>query len=176
MAKQQTLPFGPPKKTAPGRRSLKLIAEFNDIGFAIGWKMTVWKCFRDALDIKYTSRKENGKTVKRWTQGKAYSFSAGDIIYDTPRTHLESCKYWANAIWDIDQAFQIIEAQPAELKEENGEKILTPGFVKFEILTKNADQTTLDRKDVAGCTQAEFIEILKTGEIKDQFYIFKKDN
>lgn len=55
-------------KAPKEKRSLKLIADFNDKGYAEGWFFTVSKAFKNELDIKYTQRMEpvldeNGKQI-----------------------------------------------------------------------------------------------------------------
>ena len=163
--KQQLLPFAKADSAGKEKRSTTLIADF-ETGFAKKWEMAVGEWFRDALDIKYTSRKVNGKTKKMWTQGGAYSFDTGDVIYDSKGGY---SAIWSDAIKQISKAFQIIEASPAEYKEEEGgKKKLTPGRVRFQVLMPDQQKKGLIKLDVVSCSQAEFVNILKEGVISDK--------
>ena len=67
------------------------------------WFMHVPKCFNDALDIRQTLRKADGKTVTVWTQGGVFAFKVGDMIYDTARAYDE----WAQALQHIKLCVQV---------------------------------------------------------------------
>jgi hypothetical protein len=61
-------------------RSLAIDPEFDEHGFAIGWHFAVPAAFKDCLDIRRTERKEDGKTVLRWTQGPFYCFATPNQV------------------------------------------------------------------------------------------------
>lgn len=63
------------------KRSSNLIAEFID-GFAVGWQFAIPDGFKDALDIKLTSKVENKSSQKKWTQGKGFEFKTGDLLFN----------------------------------------------------------------------------------------------
>lgn len=61
-------------------RRATLIALFAD-GFAAGWKFSIPESFREALDIKLTPTVYNESVFDSWTQGHAFSFARGTMIY-----------------------------------------------------------------------------------------------
>jgi len=76
-----------------------------------GWHMYVPHCFNDALDIKLTERvKEKVKNCV-WTQGSMFSFSTGDILYDTPAA------YGSWNLENIKRCVQIKAAVPCTISE-----------------------------------------------------------
>lgn len=163
--KQQLLPFAKTDPAGKEKRSTKLIADFES-GFAKGWEMAVGEWFREALDIKLTDRVNNGRKKKVWTQGKAYSFDTGDVVYDSMGGY---SAIWSDAIKNINILLQVIDATPAEYKEEEGgKKKLTPGRVRFQVLMPDHQKKGLIKHDVVSCTQAEFVNILKKGTIQDK--------
>lgn len=62
------------------KRSSALIATFRD-GYAAGWAFAIKECFKEALDIKYTSIKRKKTEIKIWTQGTSFSFKSGSIFF-----------------------------------------------------------------------------------------------
>lgn len=132
-------------------RKLALLADFED-GYAKGWYFAVQTAFRDQLDIRYTERVENKKTVMRWTQGDLYAFDIGHIIYQDPAAHLVE----GNALKQPCILCQVVSAIPNKY-DENGNFI--DGYVHFELYqnyTKVATHQT---------TQNNFVEYLKTGTL-----------
>ena len=80
------------------------LADFST-DYAKGWHMAVGTYFRDALEIKQTPKvTEESKTVI-WTQGGTFSFSQGDILYDTPLAYQQ----WDAALQHIQTAYQVLE-------------------------------------------------------------------
>ncbi len=53
-------------------------------------------------------------SVMKWTQGGVFSFSPGDIVYDTPRAY----QRWDKAIENICMAYQILQAIPSRPRKE----------------------------------------------------------
>ena len=141
------------------RRSKILITQFpdrtdaNQRQFAPGWKFAVHDSFKDSLDIKLTDviKKGTKEKTKTWTQGKYYSFSEGDIIYDSPDGYLEK----GNTYPDFKILLQVMVAAPASLN--------VFGFVRFQLFRKNSGSEIIKRETVYNCTQFEFVRLLKTG-------------
>jgi len=160
------------------KRSLKLITDFVN-GYADGWYFAIGEYFKDALDIKYTERREpflingirqyeiverNGikrkkllsKTVMRWTQGKCFSFAEGHILYDTPKAYLE----WKEALNHIKLACFIIRAVPSGT---NGDGVFSGGSVTFQLSKPNEQKDGLETIGQYHLSQDEFIHFLKSG-------------
>lgn len=137
----------------------------NDIGvcfvdgFAQGWAFALPESFRSSLDIKWAPRVVNKTTEYQWVQGDYYSFSRGDIIYDTPLAYQNT---WAEALTHIKRLVQITKATPAALI--NGE--YSPGFVEFKKFKPNTEATGIDVAGSFSCTQVEFVTFLKFGTLK----------
>jgi len=64
------------------KRSEILIAQFVD-GFALGWAFAVPEAFREALDIRMTTKMMCKKEIRIWTQGMSFSFKEGDTIHNS---------------------------------------------------------------------------------------------
>lgn len=76
----------------PQKRSSALIAIFQN-GYATGWAFAVKECFREALDIKYTSIKRKKTEIKIWTQGTAFSFKRGSVFFSHADAYSNHEKY-----------------------------------------------------------------------------------
>lgn len=87
------------------KRSTKLISDFRD-GYTKGWAFCLPASFRDALDIKLTTRVLKGKKTLVWTQGKDFAFRRGDIIYDGRPAYKMS---WSKGVKLVDFALQVTE-------------------------------------------------------------------
>lgn len=86
------------------RRNAALIAIFHD-GYAAGWVFAVKECYRDALDIKYTSIKRKKREMKIWTQGTSFSFKRGSVFF----SHREAYSNWESFLSKPDAiALQIV--------------------------------------------------------------------
>lgn len=162
------------------KRSLELIASFAN-GYINGWYFAVGECFKDALDIKLTERREPfiidgirqyeiteknsvkkkkplSKTVMRWTQGMCYSFAEGHILYDTPKAYLE----WKDALKYINMACFIVRATPSGI---NGDGLFTNGSVTFKLAKPNDARDELRIIGQYHLNQKEFVQFLKDGKI-----------
>lgn len=64
------------------KRSDILIAQFVD-GFALGWAFPLPEAFREALDIRMTTKKICKKEIQIWTQGMSFSFKEGDTVHNS---------------------------------------------------------------------------------------------
>ena len=89
-------------------RMENLLADFTT-DYAKGWHMAVGTYFRDALDIKQTPKVTQDSKTVIWTQGGAFSFSQGDVLYDTPLAYQQ----WDNALQHIRAAYQVLEGTPS---------------------------------------------------------------
>lgn len=144
---------------------MNLIAQFND-GYAKGWKMAVDEWFKEALDIRLTNRMMNGKKKKQWTQGQCYNFQKGDFLTDNKDT---KGLIWRDAVKKINIALQVNASSPAAFfKDDDGQKKYSAGNVTFIIFKPDKSKTRLVHTDVANCSQVEFVQILKTGNIPDE--------
>lgn len=93
-------------------------------GFAAGWFFAVPESFKDALDIRLTQRVFDKTTETLWTQGKLYSFSHGDVFYDTPQAY--NTETWSSALPHIGLCVQIEKAVPSAVIETKSYKTATP--------------------------------------------------
>ncbi len=173
------------------KRSNVLIAYFVE-GFAIGWKMAVPESFKEALDIKLTSRVLSEKTEMIWTQGPIYNFHEGDTFYDTKLAYQE----WGEALKHLKLCVQIqsvsssgyitsetIETKDKELdvihqkgqakpKEDKLDGLIIKkqrlkyGNVKFKVYRPNEEKTATKECEVIECTQDNFVAFLQTGIIR----------
>lgn len=111
------------------QRSTKLIADFRN-GYVEGWTMLVSEAFREALDIKMTSRTSGGTKEQVWTQGSRYNFKANDLLYSAcPDVYT---KQWSDGVKSVNFAVEVLAASPAS-SGVNGTK-RSPGFVRINIL------------------------------------------
>ncbi len=176
------------KKTLEGytdKRSIVTNPIFSN-GYAVGWKFAVPESFKDALDIKLTTRKEKGKSLSVLAQGKNYSFSTNDTIYDTPKAY----KVWKEAIKEFNYCIEIQEAMASETiqtKEfktehpisflEDGKKTdkqmafvfkrtrTSNGYVKFRLLKPDQTKTKLVLYGTYETDQEKFVCFLQTGKL-----------
>lgn len=139
-----------------GRR-LHLIASFVN-GFAENWYFAVRDCFKDELDIKFTERKENGKTIKRWTQGQGFDFKEGHVIYDTPDAYLT----WGEALKRISLVCEVLRGMPNKTKNA---KNIEDGWVTFKLSKPNKDKTNIETISQHTISQDEFVQYLKSGQL-----------
>ncbi len=120
-------------------RTPELIADFkcpspeSKMLFADGWAMAVGSWYRDQLDIFQTERVINKKPFQVWTQGPCFSFSANQVIHDTPIAH--TTQYWQDAVPFLNTTIKITAATPNSLIDTEKGKKFSEGFVHFDILT-----------------------------------------
>ena len=165
------------------QRALELIAEFKN-GYAVGWHFAVGECFKDQLDIKQTERMEtligkdgkpkqdkNGKPKMKehkvsklvWTQGNQFTFSQGDIFYDTPKAYELK---WGDALKVIGKCCRVIEATPDTAIDKELEDV-SPGTVTFTVTVPKKDGSGLEEEgERFELSQGDFVEFLKTGKIR----------
>lgn len=167
------------------KRSIIINPIFSN-GYAVGWKFPIPEAFKDALDIKLTTRKEKGKSLSVFTQGKNYAFSANDTIYDTPKAY----KIWKEALREFNYCVEIQEAVPSENiqtkefkiehptsfledgKESNKQKkfVFTKtrtsnGYIKFKLLKPDQAKEKLVLHGVYETDQEKFVSFLQTGKL-----------
>lgn len=122
------------------------------------WFACVPSCFNAALDISQTQRVTNGQKQLVWTQGSAFAFKKGDILYDSKSGYQE----WSVALRTMKTCIQIKEAKDASPAHDDTSR--NPGFVSFSILepTRSRDNVVeVSRHDM---TQDQFVNFLITGE------------
>jgi len=154
-------------------RMERLLADFDKgNGFADGWQMAVGECFRDSLDIKIKPIKPtdeatdeaanevvSDESVLKWTQGGTFSFSPGDIVYDTPRAY----QRWNTALKNICVAYQILEAAPSRPRKEVTYLKKNTSFTGS--LTGGQTKANLDRRtEVVRATPSDWTEEKKIVE------------
>lgn len=133
--------------------------------------MCVPSCFNNALDIRQTLRKKDGKESLIWTQGSAFSFKPGDTIYHTPKAYSE----WSEAVRHLClciQVHQATDASPEKSIADGGTVPRNPGVVRFSILTSNDHKTAVVKRGDAELTQDEFVRLLirgPDGELERRF-------
>jgi hypothetical protein len=123
-----------------------------------GWYMHVPTCFNNALDLRQTPRKVDGKTETVWTQGSVFSFKPGDTIYDTPKAY----SVWAEAVQTIRLCVQVKSAIDATSPQPSVPR--SPGSVEFDVLVPNSDRTRLVHTGSHVLTQDQFVRFLISGE------------
>jgi hypothetical protein len=63
-------------------RTEYLIAQFSG-GYAAGWQFPLPEAFKDALDIKLTTKMVRKVPRQVWTQGQSFGFKEGDAVYNS---------------------------------------------------------------------------------------------
>ena len=121
------------------------------------WFMFVPTCFNAALDIQQTIRMIEKQETLQWTQGSTFSFSVGDIIYNTAKAY----EKWSEAVKHIRYCFHVTDATP--VAPANGSAHRKPGKVKFDLLVPNEAGTSLTRSSSHDMTQDEFVRFLIAG-------------
>jgi hypothetical protein len=107
------------------------------------WAYAVPDYFRDALDIRWTPRRRDGRIVYCWTQGRSLSFAVGDILFRQ----------------DGQALVQVEAAQPVHSKRDAG--IFSDGFVDFRIYDTTGPAPR--RTGSASLTQPAFLAFLISG-------------
>ncbi len=126
------------------------------------WRLFIPRAFNSALDIALTQRiinsKDNRKIAQEWTQGSAFSFSSGDILYDTKDAYLD----WSNAIKKVRLCFEVISATSASPQQR--EKPRFPGSLTIKVCRPNSNLTRLEEAGRAELTQDEFVRFILGGD------------
>jgi len=155
-----------PRRMKKQQRSLNLIANFQD-GYSTDLAFVLPAAFRAALDMTFDTRKKDGEAYQVWTQGNIYSFKRGDTIYDQLTAYTED---WQTALKTMKLCLDVQDAQSVAL-DPNAADGLYHGSVWFHTLVPTTDKIKVEKKDSYTCTQFEFVELLKTGTLKNKIKI-----
>lgn len=177
---------------AANERSLVPIANFPD-GFASGWFMAVPKAFSEALDIRQDNRVYGGVRTPVLTQGRLFSFKAGDTLYDSRAAYTLP---WKEALKQtrlcirIESATSVSEVQTMEYKSNSAvgitktaqgkapevlkgdkqvifrRKRLQHGRIVFKVLTPDSENISVAERRSFECDQEEFVVFLQTGMLR----------
>jgi len=120
------------------------------------WFMYIPPFFNNALDIRDTERKKDKISYWVWTQGADFSFSVGDVIYDTK----EAYKTWSEAIKKIGICIQVTRAVSASSSEAG---FRFPGRISFDLFLPDQSKVRLQKISEYEMTQYEFVSLLIFG-------------
>ena len=101
-------------------------------------------------------RKKKTKDVLKWTQGRFFNFSEGQVLYDSPKAYLP---LWRDALKHIKLRCEIVRAIPSGLNEGQ----FNHGSVTFTLSKPNKDRTGLEMIDQYHLTQTDFVAYLRRG-------------
>jgi hypothetical protein len=122
------------------------------------WYMCVPKCFNDALDIKQTPRVERVQERKIekliWTQGSAFSFKVGDIIYNIPSAYSLP---WSEALQHMTVTVQVKQIIDKIKSTESTSDIV------FEIFAPDITNNKLNKLGEYTLSQNMFVKFLING-------------
>lgn len=140
------------------KRGIELLKPHDSDGSSEGWAFCVPPAFNDSLDIRLTSRIIDGKPENVWTQGSAFNFKAGEILYDTP----EAYGKWTTPLSAITCSIQIEFSSGAGLSDSGNQR--SSGVVKFKVYKPDGTKEKLVPfgTDVT-MTQDEFVKLLIVG-------------
>lgn len=122
-----------------------------------GWHAFVPACFNDALDVRQSTRKQDGRAWVVWTQGGNFAFKTGDTLYDKP----EAYRPWGEALACLGFCVQVSEATDAAAAQ--GSVPRSPGRVAFDLLVPNEGRTGLVHRSSHVLTQDAFVRFLIDG-------------
>lgn len=138
------------------KRSTELLADFSN-GYAEGWYFCVPTFFYDALDIKFTHQKK----MKLWTQGSAFNFSTGDMIWNHAHHYCENC---VSDFIKPKIGVQVQSSAPCLTQTKHRSR--NSGNVNFTIFTERNDPNSKSMwriVDQYSLSQDDFIEFLIKG-------------
>lgn len=134
------------------RRSLELLANFDENGLASGWMFAIKESFKIALDIRLTERVKDKKTYWVWTQGTNFKFKQGYTLYNSPEG-------WPHP--NVTAWVQVTEAMDTTPATQHTEG--SSGLVIFDLYFRHIDGSAIKDDRPKICNQAEFVTFLKTG-------------
>ena len=138
------------------KRSTELLADFSN-GYAEGWYFCVPIFFYDALDIQFTYQKK----MKLWTQGSAFNFSTGDMIWN------HAYPYCENFVSDFIKPKIGVQVQSSTpCLPQTKHRLRNSGKVNFTIFSERNDPDSKFIWKIAGhhsLSQDDFIEFLIKG-------------
>ena len=149
--------LGEDEKNTRRKRLTSLLKE-PDTDTPLGWVMCVPKCFNAALGISQTTRKTHGKERLIWTQGAAFAFKTGDILYDTPQAYGP----WPEVLQSVNMAVQVSDATDAVPQQRDQPR--NPGAVRATVFKPDKDRKALRTVKEVVLTQDGFVRFLITGE------------
>ena len=124
----------------------------------VSWFMCVPPPFNAALDILRTEHVDDlGVRGTIWTQGSNFSFSAGDVLYDSSKAY----DIWERALSHIRTCFRITAALSVVPPTKTTPRF--SGEVSFTVLSPNNLRTALMEVRSCKMTQDEFVRQLITG-------------
>ena len=121
------------------------------------WYMCVPQCFNDALDIRKTDRKIDGKTESIWTQGSLFSFKAGDTLLDIPNTF----GVWNEAMKTLGCCIQVINGTNASPAKNGNDRF--SGSVSFILYVPDAGRSKMVERGRHTMSQDDFVRFLIVG-------------
>lgn len=124
------------------------------------WFFLLPPFFNDALDIKLTERMVEKSSILVWTQGSAFSFQEGDVIYPKGKVYETA---WGEAFQEMKFCLQVTQADPAEPEERDIKR--NPGKVTIrKILFEKESNKAIQQLVQDEMTQDEFVHLLITGK------------
>lgn len=140
-------------------RMENLLADFST-DYAKGWHMAVGTYFRDALDIKQTPKVTKDRKTVIWTQGGAFSFSQGDVLYDTPLAYQQ----WDDALQHIQAAYQVLESTASRSEKKQIYYRKNPNYTGS--LAGDRNHANISRREaILKVTPTEWTEEEKLGAL-----------
>jgi len=134
------------------------------------WFMYIPPFFNNALDIRDTERKKDKISYWVWTQGADFSFSVGDIIYDTKYAY----NPWSEALKKIKICIQVTKAVSASSSEAG---FRFPGRISFDLFFPDPSKEKLQKVSEFEMSQYEFVSLLIFGPSADlATAIYKSSN
>lgn len=154
------------------RRSLELLR--NPTGDCPPeWAVYLPAAFNAALDIAQTPRIVTANGVRRttweWTQGSAFAFSPGDILYDTR----DAYECWSKALTKMRFCFQVERAASAAPRQKDSPRY--PGSVALKISCPDAAKKGLVFVGNAVLSQDEFVRFVLCGESETLNRMLERD-
>jgi len=154
-------------------RSTCILSTFRD-GYTTDWAFKLPIAYREALDIRLTPRMVDGKEQQVLTQGNAFSFKAGDVIYDASLAYALD---WSKALKMIRVSLQVVTASPAgftgdgsppiSIRGDTDQDVVLnryfEGNVEFAVFTVSGNGLSEFRRIQA--SQTEFVRFLQQGEM-----------
>lgn len=173
-------------------RSEYVIAQFID-GYAAGWTFAVKEAFRDALDIKLTTKTISKKTFQIYTQGQNFKFDEGDSFYNDKSAYEDwltflkgenpiclqvhsstSSGFEPKETFELtDSPISVIRYGQNKKKEEKIKslKVIEQSFNSGKVIVKvyvpNQEKTKVVEKESLTLKQDEFVNLLQTGFVYD---------
>lgn len=127
------------------------------------WRLCLSPAYNSPLDLKYLYRTQVRKGIvlhrwKEWSQGSAFDFHAGSLIYDRP---LHGLTTWGEQLAVMEFYVEVESAKPAIPANGSGEG-RDPGAMTLKFYEpRGLKAIVTDRKEV---TQDQFVRFAITGK------------